>query len=139
MTKKFFIRGHKLTIQKKLNMLQTLQNLQDPCNKEEIPDPTLFPAIFKRDWNSWAWNLSIQRVKCYCPRETGAKSGTALFLRFQAKSAFISPIFIVWSWLKVIFCLDFRIFEYLNILVNVSCRLCFKSFKEFALIDVCTC
>lgn len=49
MTKKFFIRGHKLTIQKKLNMLQTLQNLQDPCNKEEIPDPTLLPAIFKRD------------------------------------------------------------------------------------------
>ena len=49
MTKKFFTRGHKFTIQKTLDMLQTLQNVQDPCNKEEIPDPTLFPAIFKRD------------------------------------------------------------------------------------------
>ena len=49
MTKKFFTRGHKFTIQKTLNMLQTLLNLQDPCNKEEIPDPTLLPAIFKRD------------------------------------------------------------------------------------------
>lgn len=49
MTKKLFNSRAQVKIKKTLNMLQTLQNLQDPCNKEEIPDPTLFPAIFKRD------------------------------------------------------------------------------------------
>lgn len=99
-------------------MLQTLQNLQDPCNKEENPNPILLPAIFEK-WPETSlqciysadkmsttvrhWNLAQRQLRCKLWRRSKFDS----FWIFRC----LAPK-------KVRIYLDFRILLYLNLIVS---------------------